>query len=290
MKGIILAAGKGTRLYPITKSVTKALLPVYDKPLIYYPLSVLMMAGIREIMIISTPEAKSQFEGLLSDGSQIGIRLCYGVQETPRGSADALIIAADFVGNDNVCLIFGDNFFYGQTFKQALVEAATIADGAIVFGYQVKDPTAFGVVEFDKEGRVVSLEEKPKKPKSDYAVPGLYFYDNRAVGIARGLTPSARGELEITDVNRAYLSMGELKVKLLGRGLAWLDTGSADGILTTANYVEMVQKRQGVYIACIEEIARQNGWITTEDLRKRGEELSMTPYGRYLLDLATIDE
>lgn len=285
MKGIILAAGKGTRLLPITKAVTKALLPIYDKPLIYYPLSVLMMAKIRDILIISTPEAKESFEELLGDGSQLGISLHYATQDDPKGPAEALTIGADFVGNDSVCLIFGDNFFYGQTFQKSLLEAVKM-HGATIFGYQVKDPTAFGVVEFDENHKVVSLEEKPKKPKSEYAVPGLYFYDNRAIDIARNLTPSGRGELEITDVNKAYLEKGELNVKLLGRGLAWLDTGSPDGILTTSNYVEMVQNRQGIYIACIEEIAHQNGWIDKKQLKKLGEECGKTAYGQYIIKIA----
>ena len=243
MKGIILAAGKGTRLFPITKSVTKALLPIYDKPLIYYPLSVLMAARIRDILIISTPEAKESFIELLGDGSQFGINLSFEVQQDPKGPAEALTIGADFVGSDSVCLIFGDNFFYGQNFNEALLKAADMK-GATVFGYQVKDPTAFGVVDFDENHKVVSLEEKPKNPKSDYAVPGLYFYDNRAIDIARNLKPSARGELEITDVNKAYLQMGELNVILLGKGLAWLDTGSPDGMISTSIYVETVQNRE----------------------------------------------
>ena len=285
MKGIILAAGKGTRLFPITKSVTKALLPIYDKPLIYYPLSVLMAARIRDILIISTPEAKESFIELLGDGSQFGINLSFGVQQDPKGPAEALTIGADFVGSDSVCLIFGDNFFYGQNFNEALLKAADMK-GATVFGYQVKDPTAFGVVEFDENHKVVSLEEKPKNPKSDYAVPGLYFYDNRAIDIARNLKPSARGELEITDVNKAYLQMGELNVILLGKGLAWLDTGSRDGMISTSIYVETVQNREGVYIACIEEIAYRNGWISKSQLKALGEACEKTAYGQHLIEVA----
>lgn len=287
MKGIILAAGKGTRLYPITKSVTKALLPVYDKPLVYYPLSVLMMAGIRDILIICTEEAKPQFEGLLRDGSQWGISLQYCVQTQPRGTADALLLGADFVGDDSVCLIFGDNFFYGQTFRRALVEAMKLP-GATIFGYQVKDPTAFGVVEFDENFKVLSLEEKPAHPKSDYAVPGLYFYDNHVLEIVKKIKPSKRGEYEITDVNNAYLQMGCLNVMPLGRGLAWLDTGNPDGILTTANYVEMVQNRQGIYIACVEETAWRNGWITRKQLHALGKEMASTAYGQYIIRLSEL--
>lgn len=285
MKGIILAAGKGTRLFPITKSVTKALLPIYDKPLIYYPLSVLMAARIQDILIISTPEAKDSFVELLGDGSQFGINLSYEVQQNPQGPAQALTIGADFVGTDSVCLIFGDNFFYGQSFADALPKVENI-EGATVFGYQVKDPTAFGVVEFDQNHKVVSLEEKPKNPKSDYAVPGLYFYDNRAIDIAKNLKPSARGELEITDVNKAYLEKGELNVILLGKGVAWLDTGSPDGMISTSNYVETVQNREGVYIACIEEIAFQNGWISRSQLKSLGEACEKTAYGQHLIRLA----
>ena len=285
MKGIILAAGKGTRLFPITKSVTKALLPIYDKPLIYYPLSVLMAARIRDILIISTPEAKESFIELMGDGSQLGINLSFEVQQDPKGPAEALTIGADFVGSDSVCLIFGDNFFYGQNFNEALLKAADMK-GATVFGYQVKDPTAFGVVEFDENHKVVSLEEKPKNPKSDYAVPGLYFYDNRAIDIARNLKPSARGELEITDVNKAYLQMGELNVILLGKGLAWLDTGSPDGMISTSIYVETVQNREGVYIACIEEIAYRNGWISKSQLKALGEACEKTAYGQHLIEVA----
>ncbi len=285
IRGIILAAGKGTRLLPITKSVTKALLPIYDKPLIYYPLSVLMTAGIKDILIISTPEAKGSFVELLGDGSQIGINLSFAVQSEPKGPAEALTIGADFVGTDSVCLIFGDNFFYGSNFREELLRA-TQMPGATIFGYRVKDPTAFGVVEFDENHKVISLEEKPGRPKSDYAVPGLYFYDNRAIDVARGLKPSARGELEITDVNKAYLQNGELNVVLLGNGIAWLDTGSPDGMISTSNYVETIQNREGVYVACVEEIAYRNGWISASQLKALGEACDKTAYGRHLIEVA----
>ncbi len=285
MKGIILAAGKGTRLFPITKSVTKALLPIYDKPLIYYPLSVLMAARIRDILIISTPEAKGSFIELLGDGSQFGINLSFEVQQDPKGTAEALTIGADFVGSDSVCLVFGDNFFYGKDFNEALLKAADMK-GATVFGYQVKDPTAFGVVEFDENHKVVSLEEKPRNPKSDYAVPGLYFYDNRALDISKNLKPSARGELEITDVNKEYLQNGELNVILLGKDLVWFDTGSPNGMISTANFVETVQNREGIYIACIEEIAYRNGWISKSQMRALGEACKQTAYGQHLLKVA----
>ena len=285
MKGIILAGGKGTRLYPMTKAISKQLLPVYDKPLIYYPLSILMLAGIRDILIISTPEDTPIFEKLLGNGENMGISLTYIVQETPRGLADAFILGEEFIGNDNVCLILGDNVFYGQDMTKFLRKAAAKTSGATIFGYPVKNPRAFGVVEFDKEHKVVSIEEKPEKPKSNYAVPGLYFYDNKVVEIAKNVKPSARGEIEITAVNNAYLEAGELSVILLGRGMAWLDTGTPDGMLKAAEYVEAVQSRQGFYVSCIEEIAWRRGFITKQQLRKLGEELKMTEYGKYLISL-----
>lgn len=286
MKGIILAGGKGTRLYPMTKSVSKQLLPIYDKPLIYYPLSVLLLAGIREILIISTPEATPAYEELLGNGSEIGIHLQYRVQDKPRGLADAFILGEDFIGSDNVCLILGDNIFHGQDLTRALQRAMKRTTGATIFGYPVKDPRAFGVVEFDKNNKVVSIEEKPENPKSNYAVPGLYFYDNRVIEIAKNVKPSARGEIEITSVNNAYREIGELHVELFGRGMAWLDTGTPEGMLKAAEYVEAVQSRQGFYIACIEEIAWRRGFIDTTRLQKIGKGLEMTDYGQYLLSLA----
>lgn len=286
MKGIILAGGKGTRLYPMTKVVSKQLLPIYDKPLIYYPLSMLLLAGIREILIISTPHDLPMYQELLGDGSRIGVKFTYKIQDTPRGLADAFIIGEEFIGDDSVCLILGDNVFYGPDMTKILKSAMENTTGATIFGYPVKDPTAFGVVEFDKNYNVVSIEEKPEKPKSNYAVPGLYFYDNKVVGIAKNIKPSSRGEIEITAVNNAYREMGELKVTLFKRGVAWLDTGTPEGMLKAAEFVETVQDRQGFYVSCIEEIAWRRGFISAEQLKKLGEELKMTDYGQYLLSLS----
>lgn len=286
MKGIILAGGSGTRLYPLTKAISKQIMPVYDKPMIYYPLSTLMLAGIRDILIISTPRDVLVFEELLGDGSRIGLHITYAVQERPRGLAEAFLIGEEFIGNDNVALVLGDNIFYGQSFSPLLQEVASREEGATIFGYYVNNPKDYGVVEFDEEWNAVSIEEKPENPKSDYAVPGLYFYDNEVVEIAKNVKPSARGELEITSVNNEYLRRGKLKVQPLGRGFAWLDTGNPDSLIEAANFIATIQKRQGLYISCIEEIAYKRGFIDREQLEKLADELIKTPYGLYLKKLA----
>ena len=286
MKGIILAGGSGTRLYPLTKAISKQIMPVYDKPMIYYPLSTLMLAGIREVLIISTPRDLPVFKDLLGSGEQLGMSFSYAVQETPRGLADAFIVGADFIGDDSVALVLGDNIFYGQSFSRVLQNAATREKGATIFGYYVKDPREYGVVEFDSNNKAVSIEEKPAIPKSNYAVPGLYFYDNDVVEIAKNVKPSARGEIEITSINNEYLRRGDLYVETLGRGFAWLDTGNHDALLDAADFVAAFQKRQGLYISCIEEIAYKRGFITREQLVELAQPLLKTDYGRYLIDIA----
>ena len=282
MKGIILAGGSGTRLYPLTKSISKQIMPIYDKPMIYYPLSVLMLANIRDILIISTPRDLPLFKELLGDGSDFGINLEYKVQEKPNGLAEAFLIGEEFIGSDNVALILGDNIFYGSGFTGLLEEASTLKEGAVIFGYPVKDPKAYGVVEFDETGKAISLEEKPENPKSNYAIPGLYFYDNTVVEKAKNVKPSARGEIEITTVNEIYLSEGKLNVKNLGRGIIWFDTGTHEALLEASNYVEAIQKRQGFYIACLEEIAYKKGWINEKDIEKKIEGTKMNDYQKYL--------
>lgn len=288
MKGIILAGGSGTRLYPITKAVSKQILPLYDKPMVYYPLSVLMLAGIREVLIISTPRDISLFKELFGDGSHLGMEFQYAVQDQPRGLADAFIVGKNFIGNDSVALVLGDNIFYGQSFTATLKSAAAKIQqeqGAVIFGYYVKDPTAYGVVEFDAAGKVLGIEEKPAQPKSNYAVPGLYFYDNSVVDIAANVKPSARGEIEITTVNNTYLERGQLSVELLGRGMAWLDTGTYDGLLEASNFIATIQKRQGMYVSCIEEIAFRNGWLNKQQMLELAAGYK-TEYGQYLAYIA----
>ncbi|MCT2195583.1 glucose-1-phosphate thymidylyltransferase RfbA [Paenibacillus sp. p3-SID1389] len=285
MKGIVLAGGSGTRLYPLTKSVSKQLLPIYDKPMIYYPLSVLMLAGIREILIISTPEDTGRFEQLLGDGQDLGISIKYAVQPSPDGLAQAFIIGEDFIGDDRVALVLGDNIFYGQGFSEMLLKAARVEKGATIFGYKVKDPSRFGVIEFDENHNVVSIEEKPEVPKSKYAVTGLYFYDNDVIQIAKGISPSKRGELEITDINNAYLRRGELKVEIFGRGFAWLDTGTHESLLQASHFVETIEKRQGFKVACLEEIAYSMGFIGKDRVAELGRKMINSEYGKYLVSL-----
>jgi len=285
MKGIILAGGSATRLFPLSKSISKQIMPVYDKPMIYYPLSTLMLAGIREVLIISTPRDLPMFQQLLGDGKDLGMKFEYIIQQVPNGLAQAFVLGEQFIGNEPACLILGDNIFYGQGFSKMLREAQSYPTGACVFGYYVKDPRAYGVVEFDATGKVLSIEEKPAQPKSNYAVPGLYFYDNTVVARAKALQPSARGEYEITDLNRTYLNEEQLHVTLFGRGFAWLDTGNCDSLLEASNFVETIQKRQGFYVSCIEEIAWRNGWISDAQLEKLGRALDKTAYGQYILSL-----
>jgi len=286
MKGIILAGGSATRLFPLSKSISKQIMPVYDKPMIYYPLSTLMLAEIWEVLIISTPRDLPMFQQLLGTGEDLGMKFEYIIQQMPNGLAQAFVLGEEFIGNDPVCLILGDNIFYGQSFGKMLKEAKAIESGACIFGYGVKDPRAYGVVDFDATGKVISIEEKPEHPKSNYAVPGLYFYDNSVVARAKALKPSARGEYEITDLNRTYLKEGQLRVQLFGRGFAWLDTGNCDSLLDASNFVATIQKRQGYSISCIEEIAWRNNWIDNKQLKKLGKELDKTEYGQYILSLA----
>ncbi len=290
MKGIVLAGGKGTRLYPLTRSTSKQLLPIYDKPMIYYPLSVLLLAGIREILIISTPRDLPAYRELFGDGTKLGLNFCYMAQEKPKGLADAFIVGEDFIGDDEVAMILGDNFFYGQSLTQMVLEGAKLKDGALIFGYYVKDPVAYGVVEVDAKGCAISLEEKPQQPRSNYAVPGLYFYDKQVSSLARQLKPSPRGELEITDLNRCYMDNGKLKVKLFGRGLAWLDSGSYDGLMESSNFVKTIQKRQGLYIGCIEEIVYNANYIDKNQLKQLAEDHKNTDYGKYLSALISHQE
>jgi glucose-1-phosphate thymidylyltransferase len=289
MKGIVLAGGSATRLYPLTKAISKQILPVYDKPMIYYPLSVLMLSDIRDILIITTPRDLSVFKELFGDGHQLGMEFTYAVQSQPRGLADAFIVGEEFIGHEKTAMVLGDNIFYGQGLSGILRKAARIEEGAVIFGYYVKDPKAYGVVEFDGQGNVLSIEEKPQKPKSNYAVPGLYFYDNRVVEIAKTLKPSARGEIEITDLNNEYLKRGKLKVELFGRGMAWLDTGTHESLLEASNFIETIQKRQGFYIACIEEIAYRKGFISRGQLIRLSEPLKKTEYGNYLKEIASTE-
>lgn len=286
MKGIILAGGSGTRLFPVTKPICKQLLPIYDKPMIYYPMSTLMLAGIKDILIISTEVDTPSFQRLFGDGSDLGLNISYAVQKAPNGLAEAFIIGEKFVGTDKVALVLGDNIFYGRGFTQTLESASANDDGAVIFGYYVKDPTSYGVVEFNDKGHAVSIEEKPKHPKSNYAVPGLYFYDNDVIEIAKNIKPSARGELEITTVNEEYLKRGKLKVEIFGRGMAWLDTGTHDSLLEASNFVDTIQKRQGLYVACLEEIAYRKGYITKEKLIELAQPMLKTEYGKYLIDVA----
>ncbi len=285
MRGIILAGGSATRLYPATKAISKQMIPVYDKPMIYYPMSVLMLSDIKDILIISTPRDINSFKELFKDGKEFGLNIEYAVQENPSGLAEAFIIGEKFIGNDNVAMVLGDNIFYGQSFSEHLKRAANLEKGAYIFGYYVQNPKAFGVVEFDDSGKVISLEEKPEKPKSKYAVPGLYFYDNTVIRKAKMLKPSARGELEITDLNKAYMEEGTLKVELLGRGMAWLDTGTHASMLQASNFVEAIQNTQGIYVACLEEIAYRKGWITPEKVMETAKSLIKTGYGKYLMEV-----